>query len=163
MRHGARIAALLSVALLAYCSAGPASNKVQPATVTSTAPSGLDLVTLTIHSGGRSHVFRVEVARTADQQEQGLMNRRTLAPDAGMLFPFDPPRPASFWMRNTLIPLDMIFIRPDGAIARIAANTVPLSETPVAVAEPVTAVLELRGGRAAALGIREGDRVSWSD
>ena len=91
------------------------------------------------------------------------MERRTLAADAGMLFPFDPPRPASFWMRNTLIPLDMLFIRPDGAIARIAANAVPLSETPIAVAEPLTAVLELRGGRAAELGISEGDRVSWSD
>jgi uncharacterized membrane protein (UPF0127 family) len=66
-------------------------------------------------------------------------------------------------MRNTLIPLDMIFIRPDGAIARIAANTVPMSETPVAVDEPLTAVLELRGGRAAELGIRAGDRISWSD
>ena len=61
------------------------------------------------------------------------MERRALAPNAGMLFPFDPPRPASFWMRNTLIPLDMIFIRPDGSIARVAANAVPLSETPIAV------------------------------
>ena len=68
-----------------------------------------------------------------------------------MLFPFDPPRPASFWMRNTLIPLDMLFVRPDGTIARVAANTVPMSETPVAVEEPMTAVLELarrQGGRA---------------
>lgn len=163
MKPAAQLAALLAAALLAACSAGPAANKAEPAPAAPTAPSGLDLVTLTIHSGGRSHVFTVEVARTADQQAQGLMNRRALGPDAGMLFPFDPPRPASFWMRNTLIPLDMIFIRPDGAIARIAANTVPLSETPVAVAEPMTAVLELRGGRAAALGIREGDRLSWSD
>ena len=91
------------------------------------------------------------------------MERRSLAPDAGMLFPFDPPRPASFWMRNTLIPLDMLFVRPDGTIARIAANTVPMSETPVAVEEPMTAVLELRGGRAAELGIHAGDRVSWTD
>jgi uncharacterized membrane protein (UPF0127 family) len=91
------------------------------------------------------------------------MNRNELAPDAGMLFPFDPPRPASFWMRNTLIPLDMIFIRPDGTIARVAANTVPMSETPVAVTEPVTAVLEIGGGRAAQLGLSEGDRVSWND
>jgi uncharacterized membrane protein (UPF0127 family) len=66
-------------------------------------------------------------------------------------------------MRNTLIPLDMIFIRPDGGIARIAANTVPMSETPVAVDAPMTAVLEINGGRAAQLGIQEGDRVSWSD
>ena len=91
------------------------------------------------------------------------MERRSLAPDAGMLFPFDPPRPASFWMRNTLIPLDMLFVRPDGTIARVAADAVPMSETPIAVEEPMTAVLELRGGRAAELGIHAGDRVSWSD
>jgi uncharacterized protein len=156
------MAILLGAALVGSCGAGPAANKVEPAPAR-TAPSGLDLVTLTIAGGGRSHVFTVEVARTAAQQEQGLMNRRALAAGAGMLFPFDPPRPASFWMRNTLIPLDMIFIRPDGVIARIAADTVPLSETQVAVLEPMTAVLELRGGRAAELGIREGDRVSWSD
>ena len=78
-----------------------------------------------------------------------------------MLFPFDPPRPASFWMRNTLIPLDMIFIRPDGSIARIAANTVPMSETPVAVEEPMTAVLELRGGQGGRARHPRGDRVSW--
>jgi uncharacterized protein len=158
-----RFAALLIAALLASCRAGPPSNQAEPAAAPRTAPSGLDLVTLRIEGTGRSHVFTVEVARTPNDQAQGLMNRRALAPDSGMLFPFDPPRPASFWMRNTLIPLDMIFIRPDGAIARIAANTVPMSETQVAVGEPMTAVLELRGGRAGELGIREGDRVSWSD
>lgn len=157
-----RIAVLVAAALLAGCSAEPASNAVQPP-ATRTSPAGLDLVSLSVESGGRRHAFTVEVARTPDQQEHGLMERRSLAPDAGMLFPFDPPRPASFWMRNTLIPLDMLFIRPDGTIARVAANTVPMSETPVAVEEPMTAVLELRGGRAAELGIREGDRVSWSD
>lgn len=161
--RGSVIAVLLAGAVPAACDAGPAANKAEPAPPR-TAPSGLDLVTLTIASGGGStHAFTVEVARTGAQQEQGLMNRRALAPDAGMLFPFDPPRAASFWMRNTLIPLDMIFIKPDGTIARIAANTVPLSETPVGVPEAMTAVLELRGGRAAELGIREGDRVSWSD
>ena len=156
-----RIAVLLAAALLASCGAAPSNQIAAPAA--RTAPSGLDLVALTIEGHGRSHVFTVEVARTASQQELGLMNRHGLAPDAGMLFPFDPPRPASFWMRNTLIPLDMIFIRPDGSIARIAANTVPMSETPVAVTEPMTAVLELNGGRAAQLGIQPGDRVSWSD
>ena len=80
----------------------------------------------------------------------------------GMLFPFDPPRPASFWMRNTLIPLDLIFIRPDGTIARIATG-VPRSERQIEVDEPVTAVLEIPGGRAAALGIAAGDRISWTD
>ena len=104
----ALVAALL---LLAACDAQPVPKPPTPARAR---PSGLDLATLTIESGGRRHVFTVEVARTEPQQAQGLMNRRALAPDAGMLFPFDPPRPASFWMRNTLIPLDLIFIRPDG-------------------------------------------------
>lgn len=155
--------AALSIALaLAGCRAEPATNDAQPPPPR-TAPSGLDLAALTIESGGRRHAFTVEVARTEQQQAQGLMNRRSLAADAGMLFPFDPPRPASFWMRNTLIPLDMIFIRPDGTITRIAANTVPMSEEQVGVEEAVTAVLELRGGRSAELGISEGDRVGWSD
>jgi uncharacterized membrane protein (UPF0127 family) len=156
-----KIAALLAAALLASCGASSSNQAAAP--VARTAPSGLDLVTLTVEGQGRSHVFTVEVARSASQQETGLMNRHGLGPDAGMLFPFDPPRPASFWMRNTLIPLDMIFIRPDGSIARIAANTVPMSDTPVAVPEPMTAVLEIGGGRAAQLGIKEGDRVSWND
>jgi uncharacterized membrane protein (UPF0127 family) len=155
------IAVAAFAAALTACGTGPASQAPQqPAP--RIAPSGLDLVSLTIESGGRSHAFTVEVARTAAQQERGLMFRTSLGPNQGMLFPFDPPRPASFWMRNTLIPLDMIFIRPDGTIARIAANTVPRSETPVGVEEPVTAVLEIPGGRAAQLGIT-GGRVSWGD
>lgn len=148
-------------AALVGCRADPAANASEPP-VARTAPSGLELVGLTIESGGRVHRFTVEVARTADQQAQGLMYRDRLANDAGMIFPFPSPRPASFWMRNTLIPLDIIFIRQDGTIARIAANTVPHSEQPVNSGEPVAAVLELRGGRTAELGIREGDRVRWS-
>ena len=156
--------ALLAATLLTGCGAAPSNQAAPPAAPAArTAPSGLDLISLTVVGHGRRHVFTVEIARTASQQETGLMNRRALAPDAGMLFPFDPPRPASFWMHDTLIPLDMLFIRPDGSIAHIAANTVPMSETPVAVDQPMTAVLELGGGRAAQLGIQEGDRVSWSD
>ena len=79
-----------------------------------------------------------------------------------MIFPYDPPQDVGFWMKNTLIPLDMIFIRADGRIARIAARTRPHSLEPVLSGEPVAAVLEIRGGRAAELGIREGDRVEWS-
>ena len=78
-----------------------------------------------------------------------------------MLFPFPKPRAASFWMKNTFIPLDIIFIRGDGTIARIADNAIPQSLDPVAVAEPVAAVLEIAGGRAAELGIVAGARVSW--
>ena len=90
-----------------------------------------------------------------------MMFRRSVAPDRGMIFPYSPPQIVGFWMKNTLIPLDMIFIRADGTIARIAANTVPHSLESVGVAEPVAAVLEIAGGRAAELAIKEGDTVSW--
>lgn len=78
-----------------------------------------------------------------------------------MIFPFETERVASFWMKNTLIPLDMIFIRSDGTIVNIEANTVPLSLQPVYSSGPVSAVLELAGGRAAELGIKPGDTVEW--
>lgn len=123
--------------------------------------AGLEQVQLTITSNGREHRFTVEVASTAEQQAMGLMYRTKLAPDRGMIFPFDPPRDASFWMRNTLIPLDMIFVRADGSIANIAANTVPYSEEPVRSEGPVAAVLEIPGGRSAELGIQPGDNVKW--
>lgn len=126
------------------------------------APSGLERISLRIRSGDRNHDFTVEVARSAEEQARGLMFRESLAPDAGMLFPFAPPRPASFWMKDTLIPLDMIFVRADGSIARIAVNTVPHSLDNVGVAEPVVAVLEIAGGRSIELGIGEGDRVTWA-
>jgi uncharacterized protein len=89
------------------------------------------------------------------------MNRSSLTSDHGMIFPFDPPREASFWMKNTLIPLDMIFVRADGSIANIEANTVPLSLQPVYSDGPVAAVLEIAGGRSAELGIKAGDKVKW--
>lgn len=124
--------------------------------------AGLEQVPLTIRSaGGKVHKFTVEVARTPEEQAQGLMNRSTLAPDRGMIFPHEPPRPASFWMKNTLIPLDMIFVRSDGTISSIAENTVPLSLEPVMSMETVAAVLEIPGGRSAELGIKAGDKVEW--
>jgi uncharacterized membrane protein (UPF0127 family) len=123
--------------------------------------AGLEQVPLTIRSASGPHHFTVEVAHTPEEQANGLMHRQSLAPDRGMLFPYEPPQDVSFWMKNTLIPLDMVFIRPDGTIARIAANTVPLALDPVPSLEPVSAVLEIGGGRAAQLGIREGDQVTW--
>ena len=114
-----------------------------------------------IHSASGDHRFVVEVAETPEQQERGLMFRKELAPDRGMVFPYDPPQIVAFWMKNTLIPLDMIFIRDDRTIARIATAQ-PLTLDTVPSGEPIVAVLELRGGRAAELGIREGDRVDWS-
>ena len=96
-----------------------------------------------------------------EEQEQGLMFRKEIAADGGMLFPMEPPRTASFWMKDTLIPLDMLFIHTDGSIAFIKAQAQPYAREPVSAGVPVAAVLELRGGRAAELGIGEGDRVSW--
>ena len=125
------------------------------------AQTGLRQVPLTIRSANGDHRFSVEVAATPEQQERGLMFRKSLAGNRGMIFPYNPPVEATFWMKNTLIPLDLIFIRSDGTIVRIAANTIPLSLAPVPAGEPVSAVLEIRGGRAAELGISEGDIVSW--
>lgn len=121
------------------------------------------LIPLTIKTSTAVRKFRVEVARTEDEQARGLMFRQSLPEDGGMIFPMSPPRFASFWMKNTVIPLDMIFIRGDGTIARIAADTIPYSLEPVDSGEPVAAVLELAGGKAAALGIAEDDVVTWED
>ena len=152
--------AFLATLALAGCQAEPQSIAA-PAAAARVAPSGLELVPLQIRGSSGTHDFTVEVARTEEQQSRGLMFRDRLGPNEGMIFPFPAPRAASFWMKNTRIPLDIIFVRTDGSIARIAANTTPYSLDPVAVGEPVGAVLELAGGRAAQLGIREGDTVSW--
>ena len=128
--------------------------------LSSRADPPLDRKPLSIETAdGQSHAFTVEVARTAEQQEQGLMFRKQLAPDAGMIFPSESERPVVFWMKNTLIPLDMLFIAADGKVSRIAERTVPLSETPISSIEEVRAVLEVNGGTAARLGIKPGDVV----
>ena len=125
-----------------------------------TPQTGLTQVPLTIRSATGTHHFTVQVAETPDQQERGLMFTKSLGPDQGMIFPYDPPQDISFWMKNTLIPLDIIFIRANGTIARIA-RAKALDETPLPAGEPVAAVLEIRGGRAAELGIKPGDKVDW--
>lgn len=114
---------------------------------------------LTIVSGGARHKFAVEMALSAEQMSQGLMFRRSMAADAGMLFDYRSAQPVSFWMRNTYIPLDMLFILPDGKLAGIHERAVPLDETPIASPVPVRAVLEVNGGTAARLGLKPGDRV----
>ena len=116
---------------------------------------------LTIKSKNGVHKFTVEVAATAEQQERGMMFRTSVAPDRGMIFPYEPAQEVGFWMKNTLIPLDIIYIRADGTIVRIT-KAEPMDLTPLPSGEPITAVLEIGGGRAAALGIREGDIVSWT-
>jgi uncharacterized membrane protein (UPF0127 family) len=155
--HPAIAATMLLMALPA-CSGSGSVNA-------STAQAGAT-IPLTLASAKGAHAFKVEVARTPADQEKGLMFRTDIPKDGGMIFtpyPADggPARIASFWMKNTPSPLDIIFIRADGTIATIAENTVPFSETPVASSEPVTAVLEIAGGRSAELGIAEGDKVTW--
>jgi uncharacterized membrane protein (UPF0127 family) len=114
---------------------------------------------LTIVSAHGRHRFTVELAETPAQLQQGLMFRPSLAPDAGMLFDFKIPTVAAMWMRNTLIPLDMLFVDAHGTIVNIQARAVPESDAIIAAAAPVRAVLELNGGTAARLGIAPGDRV----
>jgi uncharacterized protein len=115
-----------------------------------------------VTQGGQRQSFQVEVARNDADRAQGLMYRRSMAADQGMLFDFGRVEPVSMWMQNTYIPLDMLFIRKDGTIARIAANTEPLSTRTIASGEPVLAVLELNAGTAARLGIKPGDRIEHS-
>ena len=114
---------------------------------------------LTIVSAGGPHKFTVELATTPGQMEQGLMFRKSLAPDAGMLFDYRTPSMAAMWMKNTLIPLDMLFVDAAGHIVNIHERAVPGSLDAIAAAAPVRAVIELNGGTAARLGIRPGDRV----
>lgn len=112
-----------------------------------------------VTQGGQRQSFQVEVARNDADRAQGLMFRRSMAPDRGMLFDFERVEPVSMWMQNTYLSLDMLFIRQDGTIARIVANTEPLSTRTISSGEPVLAVLELNAGTAAKLGIKPGDRV----
>ncbi len=108
---------------------------------------------------GKTHAFKIELATTAEERAQGLMFRRALAPDAGMLFDFGRSAPVQMWMENTLIPLDMLFIAADGRVVNIAQRAVPMDRTPIPSKGPVKAVLELAGGTAARLGLKPGDVV----
>lgn len=110
---------------------------------------------------GVRHGFRIELAETSRQQQQGLMFRRSLASDAGMLFIYRPRQRVSMWMKNTVIPLDMLFIAEDGRIVKIVERTVPLSLTTISSDRPVRAVLELNGGTVSRLGISTGDRARY--
>jgi uncharacterized membrane protein (UPF0127 family) len=124
---------------------------------------GLAVVPLAITTAnGRVHRYRVEVAATPEQQARGMMFRTEMARDSGMIFPMDPPRPAAFWMRNTYVPLDLVFIGKDGRVRNIAPHARPLSEELIPSEGPVAAVLELKGGETERIGLKPGDRVLWS-
>lgn len=117
--------------------------------------------TLDIVARGHHDRFEVWIANTPLRQEQGLMFVRDLPASQGMLFPQDSPQVAHFWMKNTYIPLDMVFVGADGRIAKIIANARPFSLDVLSSDVPVIAVLEIAGGEAKQLGIGVGDRVSW--
>jgi uncharacterized membrane protein (UPF0127 family) len=138
-------ALLFGAPALARCAQPPQSLRTEPLSI------------VTAHGPAR---FTVEIADTPQSREIGLMCRTRLAADRGMLFDFKQAEPVQFWMKNTLIPLDMLFIGPDGKILTIAANAKPMDETPIpSQAVAALGVLEIAGGRAAALGIAPGDKV----
>ncbi|MBE7731789.1 DUF192 domain-containing protein [Devosia sp. CC-YST696] len=114
---------------------------------------------LVINSASGAHAFAVEVVDTPESRAQGLMYVMELAPDAGMLFDFEAERAVSFWMRNTYIPLDMIFIKADGVVQNIHVNARPHDVTSIPSDGPVQYVLEIPGGRSVELGIAAGDTV----
>jgi uncharacterized membrane protein (UPF0127 family) len=123
------------------------------------APPPLPASTVVIDSDHGPVTFKVEIAADPASQERGLMYRTKMAADAGMLFDFRTSQYENFWMKNTALPLDMIFIRQNGTISSIAANATPYSELTIPSAEPVRAVLEINGGRAGVLGIEPDQRV----
>ena len=150
VRNGVLAAAMLALSVVGFSSPAPARKALASNTIPLTVMTARGVVK-----------FRVEVARTEAQQEKGLMYRTKIPAGTGMLFPMNPPRMASFWMKNCPVPEDMIFVRADGTIARIAANTTPYSLSPVSSGEPVAAVFEIAGGEARRLGIAEGNKIVW--
>jgi uncharacterized membrane protein (UPF0127 family) len=149
MAHRVRLV-LLAIALLC----GPAVASAQ-------APVSFGRGELDIETTRGRHHFAIELATTSDQQVRGLMYRRTLAANAGMLFLYDDDHEIQMWMKNTLIPLDMIFIRADGTVLSVAERAVPQSLATIPSKGPARAVLEVNGGTAARLGIKPGDRVVY--
>ncbi len=138
-------AALLSVVLAMLGPAGAA---------------GLPVQSVVIQSRNGPHAFRMEIAADDASRERGLMFRTHLARNAGMLFDFRTTVMTAFWMKDTPLPLDMLFVRSDGTISTVAANAVPYSTIPISSAEPVRAVIEINGGLAKSLDIEPGDRVT---
>ena len=157
------IAALCLTACLAACSPQPAAEAT-PATEAGVPArhreSGLAVVPLTVTTARATHRFQVEVAATPAEQQKGLMFRTAMGPDEGMIFPNSPPEVRSFWMKNTVIPLDIIYIGPDRRILNIVRGE-PYSTASLPSTGPVINVLELVAGRSEQLGIKPGDRVAW--
>jgi uncharacterized membrane protein (UPF0127 family) len=153
--RGVRVA----LATLAVVVAVPAPAYLS--TPITTAQPQLALMPLVLVTATGKHRYQVELAATADQQEIGLMFRRKMAPDRGMLFPFDPPRTVNFWMENTILPLDLVFVAPDRTVLNIAAHAKPYSRDIIGSTGTAAAVLELNAGEAARIGLRPGDKVDY--
>lgn len=154
----------LAMALLAACAPQlreDAAAQPAPSEVSVHPVSGLEVISLTISQNGTAHRFKVEVARTDEQWNRGLMFREEMGEDEGMIFVGRPGRSASFWMRNTLIPLDIIFVGTDNRIINFHENAEPLSLDPRPSFGLTNAVLELNGGRLSELGFTTGARVEW--
>ena len=117
--------------------------------------------TLVLKTDSGDHSFNIEVATTDRERALGLMFRRSLPENAGMLFLYDQAQPAAMWMKNTLIPLDMVFISADGKVHRIEQNAEPFSTSLIPSEGPVVGVLELNGGEAAKIGLKRGDKVLY--
>jgi hypothetical protein len=115
---------------------------------------------LTIATASGDHHFEVEVMRTREELERGLMFRRQMAADHGMLFDFGSPQPVTMWMKNTYLPLDMVFIAADGRVVSVKRNAEPLSETTIYSGGLVLGVLELNAGAAERIGVKPGDKVT---
>lgn len=156
-----RLIALAAVALAACSPMSADAGQPAANTAAKHPESGLEVIPLSIESKGKRHAFRVEVARSDAEWSKGLMFRTAMGADEGMIFIGRPPQPASFWMKNTVIPLDIVFIGTDKRVLNVGANAVPYSLDPVSSVGPAIAVLELNGGRAEQLGIGAGDKVEW--
>lgn len=121
-----------------------------------------ETIPVTIVSGERTIPLTLELATTPQQRETGLMHRTTLAPNDGMLFEFPQPKNYTFWMKNTPLSLDILFINAAHIVVEVAPNTTPYALDPIASGQPITTVIELNGGRAAKEGIRFGDKVVYA-
>ena len=141
---------LLLIALFLFAGLAPASAQ---------APTSSALEPLQITTASGKHDFSVEVMRTDEERARGLMYRRYMAADRGMLFDFKTEQPVSMWMKNTYLPLDMVFISRNGTVTHVAADTEPLSERIISSNGPAFAVLEVNAGTAAKIGLKAGDRV----
>lgn len=148
-----RMAAVAAAFLLTFATLAPAH--AQPATAAADTP----LETLEIVTASGAHRFSVEVMRNEDQRARGLMFRRYLPADRGMLFDFKREEPVAMWMKNTYLPLDMIFVDRGGKVVNVAENTEPMSERIVPSAGPVLAVLEVNAGTAKRIGLKAGDML----